>query len=176
MEKFVIEGGVPLSGTVVPAGNKNAALPVLAASVLTEDEVLVENVPRIRDVDAMLGILEEVGVRVDRSDHGVRLCAADVGTTEIDRELSEAAPWGFFFFFFLACRAVARPLARRAHAPPGRRRHPPPAPGPPPRRLPRHGRLGRPGARHRPARGAWTGRVRGVHGRAVGVGGGERAL
>src|SRR5204863_6988963 len=89
MEKFVIEGGVPLSGTVVPAGNKNAALPVLAASVLSEDEVVVENVPRIRDVDAMLGILEEVGVRVERFDHGVRLCAAGVGTTEIDRELSE---------------------------------------------------------------------------------------
>ena len=57
MEKFVIEGGVPLSGTMVPAGNKNGALPILAASVLTEDEVLVRNVPRIRDVEAMLEIL-----------------------------------------------------------------------------------------------------------------------
>src|SRR3954469_21047657 len=57
MEKFVIEGGVPLSGTVVPAGNKNAALPVLAASLLTEEEVIVENVQSIRDVDAMLGLL-----------------------------------------------------------------------------------------------------------------------
>ena len=54
MEKFVIEGGAPLSGTMVPAGNKNGALPILAASVLTEDEVVVRNVPRIRDVDAML--------------------------------------------------------------------------------------------------------------------------
>src|SRR5215211_6725934 len=122
MEKFVIEGGVPLSGTVVPAGNKNAALPVLAASVLTEDEVVVENVPRIRDVDAMLGILEEVGVRVDRSDHGVRLCAAGVGTTEIDRELSERIRASFL----LAGPLLAR--FGRAHMPPpggdviGRRR------------------------------------------------------
>ena len=54
MEKFVIEGGVPLSGTMVPAGNKNGALPILAASVLTADEVIVRNVPRIRDVEAML--------------------------------------------------------------------------------------------------------------------------
>ena len=54
MEKFVIEGGVPLSGTMVPAGNKNGALPILASSVLTEDEVIVRNVPRIRDVEAML--------------------------------------------------------------------------------------------------------------------------
>jgi UDP-N-acetylglucosamine 1-carboxyvinyltransferase len=89
MEKFVIEGGVPLAGTVVPAGNKNAALPVLAASLLTEEEVVVSNVPRIRDVDAMLGLLEDVGVRVDRSDNEVILCAADVERTEVDRELSE---------------------------------------------------------------------------------------
>ena len=52
MEKFVIDGGVPLRGTVTPAGNKNGALPILAASVLTTDEVVVRNVPRIRDVEA----------------------------------------------------------------------------------------------------------------------------
>src|SRR6188508_2761188 len=67
MDKFLIKGGYPLSGTVLPAGNKNAALPVLAASLLTEEEVVVSNVPRIRDVDAMLGLLEDIGVRVDRS-------------------------------------------------------------------------------------------------------------
>src|SRR5918911_1899765 len=65
MEKFVIEGGVPLSGTVEPAGNKNSALPILAASVLTEEEVLLRNVPRIRDVEAMVGLLEHLGVRVE---------------------------------------------------------------------------------------------------------------
>src|SRR5206468_2253371 len=58
MEKFVIDGGVPLSGTVTPAGNKNGALPILAASVLTEEEILVRNVPRIRDVEAMLADFE----------------------------------------------------------------------------------------------------------------------
>ncbi len=63
MEKFVIEGGVPLSGTMVPAGNKNGALPILASAILTEDEVIVRNVPRIRDVDAMLRILEAIGVQ-----------------------------------------------------------------------------------------------------------------
>src|SRR5215831_18913646 len=50
LEKFVIEGGVPLSGTIVPAGNKNGALPILAACLLTEDEVILRNVPRISDV------------------------------------------------------------------------------------------------------------------------------
>ena len=79
MEKFVIEGGVPLSGTIVPAGNKNAALPILAAALLTEDEVVLRNVPRIRDVEAMLELLSDLGVRVDwRGDNEVVLCAAGV--------------------------------------------------------------------------------------------------
>src|SRR5919205_769786 len=51
MDKFVIEGGTPLSGTIAPAGNKNAALPVLAACLLTDEEVVLRNIPRIRDVD-----------------------------------------------------------------------------------------------------------------------------
>ena len=54
MEKLVIEGGVPLSGTIQAAGNKNAALPLLAASLLTEERVEIANVPRIRDTEAML--------------------------------------------------------------------------------------------------------------------------
>jgi UDP-N-acetylglucosamine 1-carboxyvinyltransferase len=64
MEKFVIEGGVPLSGTIQPAGNKNGALPIIAAALLTEDEVILRNVPRIRDVEAMLGLLERLGAHV----------------------------------------------------------------------------------------------------------------
>src|SRR5438132_7249817 len=80
MEKFVIEGGVPLSGTIVPAGNKNAALPILAASALTAEEIVVRNVPRIRDVEAMLALLEGIGVSVDRrGDNEVALCGAGVG-------------------------------------------------------------------------------------------------
>jgi UDP-N-acetylglucosamine 1-carboxyvinyltransferase len=76
MDKLVIEGGYPLSGTVVPAGNKNAALPILAASLLTDEEVVVRNVPRIRDVDAMLALLEDLGVKVAwRDDHEVSLRA-----------------------------------------------------------------------------------------------------
>jgi UDP-N-acetylglucosamine 1-carboxyvinyltransferase len=80
MEKFVIEGGVPLSGTLTPAGNKNAALPILAACVLTEQEIVVRNVPHIRDVDAMLAILEQLGVRIAwLGPNELSLCASDVG-------------------------------------------------------------------------------------------------
>src|SRR5919199_1784389 len=92
MEKFVIDGGAPLSGTVVPAGNKNGALPILAASVLTEDEVVVRNVPRIKDVEAMLDLLEHLGVRVAwTGENEVTLCAEGLthDCIEVDRRLCE---------------------------------------------------------------------------------------
>jgi len=89
MEKFVIEGGHPLSGTVVPAGNKNAALPVLAACLLTEEEVVLRNVPRIRDVEAMVGLLAGLGVRTEwRGENVIALCAADARATEVDPDLA----------------------------------------------------------------------------------------
>jgi len=79
MEKFIIDGGIPLEGTLTPAGNKNAALPILASCLLTEQEVVVRNVPRIRDVDAMLAILTAMGVRVQfLGPNDVSLCAAVV--------------------------------------------------------------------------------------------------
>ena len=116
MEKLVIEGGVPLSGTVTPAGNKNAALPILAACLLTEEEVVVRNVPRIDDVTAMVELLELLGVRVEwRSTHAVALCAKDVdGGAEIDRELSERIRASFL----LAGPLLAR-FGRAVMPPPG---------------------------------------------------------
>lgn len=76
MEKFVIDGGRPLSGSVRPAGNKNGALPILAACVLTTEDVIVRNVPRIRDVASMINLLEGLGVTVEWLDeHAVRLNA-----------------------------------------------------------------------------------------------------
>jgi UDP-N-acetylglucosamine 1-carboxyvinyltransferase len=90
MEKFVIEGGYPLSGTVVPAGNKNAALPALASCLLTEEDVVLRNIPRIKDVEAMLGLLAGIGVRVDwREENVVALNAADARPGDVDPELSE---------------------------------------------------------------------------------------
>jgi len=64
MEKFIIDGGVPLSGEVNPAGNKNAALPLLAACLLTEEEVILHNVPAIRDVRDMRILIESLGVEI----------------------------------------------------------------------------------------------------------------
>jgi UDP-N-acetylglucosamine 1-carboxyvinyltransferase len=89
MEKFIIQGGVPLSGEIVPAGNKNAALPILAACLLTDEELVVRNVPRIRDVESMLGLLERLGVKVAwTGDNEVKLQADSISGTEVDEELA----------------------------------------------------------------------------------------
>src|SRR4051794_3340434 len=87
MEKFVIEGGTPLSGTIAPAGNKNAALPALAASLLTEEEVILRNIPRIRDVGDMLNLLTGLGVEVNwRDENVVSLRARDIDPGSVDVE------------------------------------------------------------------------------------------
>ena len=115
MEKFVIEGGVPLAGTMRPAGNKNGALPILASAILTEDEVVVRNVPRIRDVDAMLSILEAIGVQVSwPGQNEVALCAANVHEVEIEHELAELIRASFL----LAGPLLAR-FGRAVMPPPG---------------------------------------------------------
>ena len=68
MDKFIVEGGVRLKGTVEISGAKNAALPILAATLLTEDKCVIKNVPPLRDVYTMLRILRALGVRVDMED------------------------------------------------------------------------------------------------------------
>ena len=88
VESFLIEGGTPLSGTVRPAGNKNAALPILAACLLTADPVTLENVPRIRDVEEMIELIVALGVDVEwLGQNTVRVWASDVTSTKLDPEL-----------------------------------------------------------------------------------------
>ena len=66
MQSFVIEGGRPLTGTVRTAGNKNGALPILAATVLASGPVVLTNVPRIRDVETMVELLADLGISAHR--------------------------------------------------------------------------------------------------------------
>ena len=87
MEKFIIEGGTPLEGTIVPAGNKNAALPALAACLLTRDEVVLSNIPRIRDVEAMLELLRRLDVKAEwRDENVVALRADELSHSDVDRD------------------------------------------------------------------------------------------
>ena len=88
MESFVIEGGHPLNGRVSAAGNKNGALPILAACLLTDEPVLLGNVPRIRDVETMLALIADVGVDIEwTGPNEVRVHAQDVAKTELDERL-----------------------------------------------------------------------------------------
>lgn len=66
MAAFIIEGGHPLSGTITPQGAKNEALEVICASLLTSDEVVIENIPDIRDVNNLILLLKDMGVKVTR--------------------------------------------------------------------------------------------------------------
>jgi UDP-N-acetylglucosamine 1-carboxyvinyltransferase len=89
MEKFVIQGGEPLSGELTVAGNKNAALPILAACLLTEEEVLLHRVPRIRDTEAQIALLEGLGAEATWvADNSLRLCAANVSEGGVDEDLA----------------------------------------------------------------------------------------
>jgi UDP-N-acetylglucosamine 1-carboxyvinyltransferase len=114
MEKFVIQGGAPLSGELTVAGNKNAALPILAACLLTEEELLLHRVPRIRDTEAQIALLERLGVEASwEADNSVRLCARNVSDAVVDEELSAKIRASFL---------VAGPLLARF----GEARMPPP--------------------------------------------------
>ncbi|HCR70287.1 MAG TPA: UDP-N-acetylglucosamine 1-carboxyvinyltransferase, partial [Anaerolineae bacterium] len=88
MEEFLIEGGVPLSGEVTPSGNKNAALPLLAACLLTAEPVMLHNIPQIRDVLAMRKLIESVGAQVDEIDSNTwRITSREIFASHLDPDL-----------------------------------------------------------------------------------------
>jgi UDP-N-acetylglucosamine 1-carboxyvinyltransferase len=114
VESFVIEGGHTLSGRIRAEGNKNGALPILAACLLTDEPVILHNVPRILDVETMLALLEQLGVDVDWvGANEVRVHAADIATHEVHAELASRIRASFL---------LAGPLLARV----GRAKVPPP--------------------------------------------------
>src|SRR3977135_621788 len=115
VESFVIEGGRPLAGSVRAAGNKNGALPILAACLLTGEPVTLTNVPRIRDVETMMALLQRLGAEAEWTDANVvRVHAADLTTHEIDDVLAERIRASFL----LAGPLLAR-VGRASVPPPG---------------------------------------------------------
>ncbi len=123
MESFVIEGAQPLSGRIEAAGNKNGALPILAASLLVDEPVVLANVPRIRDVETMVELIGDLGAEIEwTGPNEVRVHAAELTSYELDAYLASRIRASFL----LAGPLLAR--VRRASVPPpggdviGRRR------------------------------------------------------
>jgi UDP-N-acetylglucosamine 1-carboxyvinyltransferase len=112
--QYIVEGGHPLAGSVEPAGNKNAALPIIAATLLTESPVVLENVPRIRDTETLVDLLRTIGTEAEWSGNTLHVCARDLRSDDLDPELCAK---------IRASILLAGPLlARRGHAvlpPPG---------------------------------------------------------
>ena len=115
MQSFVIEGGRRLGGVVRASGNKNGALPILAASILASGEVRLSNVPRIRDVETMVELLADLGARVEwTGPNEIRVDPRGVGKTDLDPELCREIRASFL----LAGPLLAR-FGRVAVPPPG---------------------------------------------------------
>ena len=111
----MIQGGHALAGTVTPTGNKNAALPILAAILLTDEEVILENVPDILDVHAMLAILDDLGVSVREEPDGALAFKADrIRSSSLDPDLCRRIRASVLFAGPLLARegAVELPLLR----------------------------------------------------------------
>jgi UDP-N-acetylglucosamine 1-carboxyvinyltransferase len=88
MDKFIIYGGKKLSGEITPAGNKNSALPLLAACLLTDEPVILHNMPEIRDVQNMRSLIESLGVSVENlGNHTWQLQAKEVRPADLDPDL-----------------------------------------------------------------------------------------
>jgi UDP-N-acetylglucosamine 1-carboxyvinyltransferase len=88
MEKLIIGGGYPLNGEIIPSGNKNAALPLLAACLLTDEPVLLRNLPEIKDVATMRLLLESLGVQIEnKGSHTWQIWAKEVREADLDPDL-----------------------------------------------------------------------------------------
>lgn len=98
MEQFIIKGGTPLLGEVNISGAKNAALGIIAAAILTDEEVLIDNLPDVSDINMMLDALSELGAKISRIDrHTVRICCLDLRTSAAEDELLRRMRASYYF-------------------------------------------------------------------------------
>jgi UDP-N-acetylglucosamine 1-carboxyvinyltransferase len=91
MDKFVIRGGNPLLGTIRISGAKNAALPAMAAALLTDEPVILENIPHVRDIETTRKLLGAMGAEVElgygRAQHRTTICARNLTSPEASYDL-----------------------------------------------------------------------------------------
>lgn len=93
-----MKGGNPLAGEVTISGAKNAALGILAAAIMTDEDVLLDNLPDVRDINVLLEAIQEIGARVDRIDrHTVRLNAASIKEVSVDDEYIRKIRASYYF-------------------------------------------------------------------------------
>ena len=98
MEQYIMKGGNPLVGEVTISGAKNAALGILAAAIMTDEDVLIDNLPDVKDINVLLEAIEEIGARVERIDrHTVRLNAKDIHEVEVDDEYIRRIRASYYF-------------------------------------------------------------------------------
>ena len=98
MEQFIMKGGNPLVGEVTIGGAKNAALGILAASIMTDEDVLIENLPDVSDFNVLLEAIQEIGASVDRIDrHTVKINASDIHEVSVDDEYIRRIRASYYF-------------------------------------------------------------------------------
>ncbi len=98
MEQFIMKGGNPLVGEVTIGGAKNAALGILAASIMTDEDVLIENLPDVRDINVLLEAIQEIGASVKRIDrHTVRINASNIHEVAVDDEYIRRIRASYYF-------------------------------------------------------------------------------
>ena len=98
MEQYAIKGGNPLVGDVEIGGAKNAALPILAASIMTDETVYIENLPDVRDINVLLGAMEHIGVMIKRTErHKVTVNAGNVSSVLVEEEALKKIRASYYF-------------------------------------------------------------------------------
>ncbi len=98
MEQYIMKGGNPLVGEVSIGGAKNAALGILTAAVMTDDDVIIENLPDVRDINVMLEAIQEIGASVTRIDrHTVKINASNIGEVSVDDEYIRRIRASYYF-------------------------------------------------------------------------------
>jgi UDP-N-acetylglucosamine 1-carboxyvinyltransferase len=98
MEQYIMKGGNPLVGEVTIGGAKNAALGILAAAIMTDDDVLIDNLPDVRDINVLLEAIEEIGAKVERIDrHTVRINGGTIREVSVDDEYIRKIRASYYF-------------------------------------------------------------------------------
>ena len=98
MNQYIMKGGSPLVGDVVISGAKNAALGILAASIMTDEDVIIENLPDVRDINVLLEAIQEIGARVDRIDrHTVKINGSTIREVAVDDEYIRRIRASYYF-------------------------------------------------------------------------------